>query len=467
MNREDVPSSSAAAESRMSGTEIRALLSLGSLFGLRMLGLFLILPVFAVHALKLKGGENHTMVGIALGAYGLTQGIFQIPFGMASDRYGRKRTIVVGLVLFAIGSFVAAAATDIYTVIAGRTIQGLGAIAAPVLAFAADVTREQHRTKAMAAIGASIGFVFATSMVAAPALYRVIGMAGIFGLTGILSILAIYVTLRVVPEEPTEIRDMSRRVQPGALGRVLKDRELLRTNFGIFTVHTLQMSMFVVVPVSLVRYSGLPLVDHWKVYLPVVLLSFVLMVPPILYAERRKRIKTVFLATIGAMALIEAALALELKSFYGVVAVLVAFFVAFNVLEATLPSIVTRISPPSTRGTALGVYNTTQALGLFVGGALGGWLTQHFGGQSVFVFGIALVALWFLIAAGMRSPNQVQSRTFSLGEVGDPAALRERLICLRGVRDAVLIPEKGVAHLTFYADVFDERAATKLIGGEV
>ena len=466
MNREEIPSSSAVAASRMSGTEIRAMISLGSLFGLRMLGLFLILPVFAVHALEIKGGENHTLIGIALGAYGLTQGIFQIPFGMASDRYGRKRTIVFGLVLFAIGSFIAAAATDITTVIAGRAIQGIGAIAAPVMAFAADVTREEHRTKAMAAIGASIGLAFATSMVAAPALYRVIGMAGIFALTGILSIVAIYVTLKVVPPEPAEIRDMTRRVQPGALGRVLRDGELLRLNFGIFTLHAVQMSIFVVVPAALVHYGGLPLVEHWKVYLPVVLLSFILMLPPIFYAERRGRIKPVFITAIAAMAAIQAGFALELHNFHAVVVLLVAFFVAFNILEATLPSMVTRISPPSTRGTALGVYNTTQALGLFAGGALGGWITQHFGDQSVFVFGIGLVALWFLMAAGMRSPGKVQSRTFSLGEVADPAALREQLICLRGVRDAVVVPEKGVAHLTFYADLFDEHAATKLIGGE-
>jgi MFS family permease len=387
----------------MSPLELRASLSLASLFALRMLGLFLILPVFAVHARHLPGGDSQTLVGIALGAYGLTQGILQIPYGMASDSYGRKRVIVVGLLLFALGSFVAAWGPNIAVVILGRCLQGAGAISAPVTAFVADVTREEHRTKAMALIGGSIGLMFAVSLVAAPALYPLIGMAGIFGMTGLLALAAIWVTLAVVPAEQAS-GPGGRRVQPGALREVLRNREQLRLNCGIFCLHVVLMAVFVVVPTALVRYGGLPLAEHWKVYLPVVLGSFALMAPALLYAERNGRMKFLFLASIGLLLAVELGFAVCLDNFPFLVGLLLFFFVAFNVLEACLPSLVSRVASAASRGTALGVYNTTQALGLFAGGAAGGWLAQNWGPVSVFVFGFAAVALWLFAAFGMRVP---------------------------------------------------------------
>jgi MFS family permease len=394
---------SPASPGRMSPLELRASLSLASLFALRMLGLFLILPVFAVHALELPGGDSRTLVGIALGVYGLTQGVLQIPYGMASDRYGRKRVIVAGLVLFALGSFVAAWGPSIAVVIAGRALQGAGAIAAPVTAFAADMTREEHRTKAMAMIGGSIGLMFAVSLVAAPALYPLIGMGGIFGATGVLALAAIWVTLAVVPAEPAP-GSGERRLVPGALRAVLADPEQRRLNFGIFCLHVVQMAIFVVVPTALVRYGHLPVSEHWKVYLPVVLGSFALMVPPLLHAERRRRNKFLFVASIVLLLSVELGFAVCLDNFPFLVGLLLFFFVAFNILEACLPSLVSRNAPAISRGTALGVYNTTQALGLFVGGAAGGWLAQNWGESSVFVFGFAVVALWLLVASSMRVP---------------------------------------------------------------
>ena len=367
-----------------------------------MLGLFLILPVFAVHAAHLKGGDNHTLVGIALGTYGLTQGMLQIPYGMASDRYGRKRIIILGLALFAIGSFIAAVGSDIYIIIIGRAVQGAGAISAPVMAFLSDLTREEHRTKAMALIGGSIGLMFAVSLVAAPALYPLIGMGGIFGAAGLLSLVAIWVTLAVVPAEPSATGE--RRVAPGALKAVVRNAEQLRLNFGIFCLHAVQMAIFVVVPTALVRYGHLPVSEHWKVYLPVVLGSFALMAPALLYAERNRRMKFLFLVSIGLLLAVELGLAVCLDNFPFLVGLLLFFFVAFNILEACLPSLVSRVASPSSRGTALGVYNTTQALGLFAGGAAGGWLAQHGGDTAVFVFGFALVALWLLVASSMRVP---------------------------------------------------------------
>jgi MFS family permease len=390
----------------MTALEIRATWSLASLFALRMLGLFLILPVFSVHAPSLSGGTNLTLVGLALGIYGLTQGALQIPFGMASDRFGRKRTIIVGLVIFAIGSFVAAGATDIWTTIIGRALQGAGAISAAVVAFLADLTRDEHRTKAMAVIGGSIGLMFALSLAGAPALYRVIGMSGIFALTGILSLAAVLMTLYVVPKEKAHRVDPSRQARMALLADVLRDKELIRLNFGIFALHAMQMSLFVVIPLALTQYGGLPIADHWKVYLPVVLISFVLMVPPLMAAERRGRIKAIFVGAIVALLVVQMAFLWGGEHLWILFVGLLLFFVAFNILEASMPSLVTKLAPMSARGTAIGVYNTTQAIGLFVGGAAGGALAHAYGAAAVFLFGLAATAIWLVVALPMRPPGR-------------------------------------------------------------
>lgn len=385
----------------MTRTEIRASTSLASIFALRMLGLFLILPVFAVHAKTLPGGESATLVGLAMGIYGLTQSFGQIPFGIASDKYGRKRIIVIGLILFALGSFIAAAADNIVWVIIGRAVQGAGAISAAVTAFIADSTREEHRTKAMAMVGGSIGLTFAASLVLSPLLYKWIGMGGIFALTGMLSVLAILVVVYVVPAAP------SLPSSQVSIREIFAHGELMRLNFGVFALHLTQMAMFVVVPSALIRFVQLPLAEHWKIYLPVVIASFVLMLPPIFIGEKRGKSKQVFVAAIALLLLVQVGmwLALSQTQLHAVwlIALLLAFFVAFNILEASQPSLVSRIAPPGSKGAALGVYNTLQALGLFCGGALGGWLTQHVGGASVFVLGSALCVVWLIIAANMKN----------------------------------------------------------------
>src|SRR5919204_5446009 len=291
----------------MSAAELRAGASLAGVYGLRMLGLFFILPVFAVHALTLRGGADLALVGIAIGGYGLPQGVLQIPYGMASDRWGRKPLIYAGLLVFAAGSFLGVVANDIWTAIAARLLQGAGAINSVAMALAADLTREQHRTKVMAMIGTSIGLMFAVSMVGAPVLYRYIGMGGIFALTGALSLAAIAVVKYFVPDAPQRPgRAPGAEVTPGS-GRLI-DMELARLNVGIFILHIVLYAMFVVVPPLLVD-AGLPLTEHWKLYLPVVLASFVLMLPGIVYADRRNRPKPVLLACIALLGLVEAVLA--------------------------------------------------------------------------------------------------------------------------------------------------------------
>jgi MFS family permease len=389
---------------RMTRTELRAGASLSAIFGLRMLGLFFILPVFALHAPQLAGGDNLTLVGVALGIYGLTQGVLQIPFGMASDRWGRKPVIYAGLVIFAAGSFLAASATDIWTAIAGRSLQGAGAISSVVMALAADLTREQHRGKVMAMIGSMIGFTFALSLVAAPVLYRVIGMGGLFVITGVLPLAAIWVMKVLVPDVPEAVV-APRRAGEGGL---FMDRELLRLNAGIFVLHFVLYAMFVVVPAMIVN-AGLELSAHWKLYLPVVLASFLLMVPPILYADRRNQTKPVMVGCVALLAAVLAAFALAGTGIALLAGLLLAFFAAFNVLEALLPSLVSRIAPAHARGAAIGVYNTAQTLGLFFGGVGGGWIAGHLGPSQVFGACALLTVLWLAMAAGMRAPGRPQA----------------------------------------------------------
>lgn len=390
-----------APSDRMSPDERRAGVSLASIFALRMLGLFLILPVFSVYAKTLPGGDNLALVGFALGAYGLTQAFFQIPYGIASDIFGRKQVIVLGLVIFALGSFVAAWAPDMTWIIVGRVLQGAGAISAAVTALAADLTREEHRTKVMAMIGSSIGLVFALSLVGAPLLYGWIGMGGLFSMTGILALAAIVLLIKAVPPAPAPLGHAKL-----LLRQVVFDPDLLRLNLGIFVLHMVQMAMFVVLPHALVDHGGLQAAAHWKVYLPAVLVSFAVMVPAIIAAERKDKMRPIFCAAIALLLVVQVGLIFFGESLWSLGLWLLLFFVAFNVLEATLPSLVSRTAPPAAKGAALGVYNTTQAMGLFIGGAAGGYIAQHFGDNVVFAVCAGLVLIWLVVANSMNFPQR-------------------------------------------------------------
>ena len=381
----------------MTKAEVRAGASLASIFALRMLGLFLILPVFAVYAQTLPGGDNLALVGFALGAYGLTQALLQIAFGIASDRYGRKPVIVFGLLLFAAGSLIAALAPDIWWMIGGRVLQGAGAISAAITALAADLTREQHRTKVMAMIGASIGLSFALSLVLAPLMYAAVGMGGIFGLTGGLAVGAIVLLLKVVPAAPP----MVARGVDVPFSSVLLDGQLARLNFGVLALHVMQTALWVVVPAALVQSGGLPLVEHWKVYLPAVLASFVVMLPAIFIAERHGKIRLVFGGAILLLLLVQAGLYAYGTGLYPIGLWLMLFFVGFNILEALQPSLISRIAPAEARGAALGIYNTTQSLGLFLGGMLGGWLGMTYGTPAVHLFCAVLALIWLVLVVTM------------------------------------------------------------------
>jgi MFS family permease len=450
----------------MNPTELRAGLSLAGVFGLRMLGLFFILPVLAVHAEHIRGGENLTLVGVALGAYGLAQGILQIPFGAASDRWGRKPVLYAGLLIFSAGSFLGCVADDIWIMIAARVLQGAGAISSVAMALAADLTREQHRTKVMAMIGSTIGLMFALSLVGAPLLYQAIGMSGLFALTGVLCLSAIAVVKFQVPEPPPP----RAAARSGSSRAALLDPELLRLNAGIFILHIVLYAMFVVVPPRLVS-AGLELPEHWKLYLPVVLASFVLMLPAILHADRRNRPKPVLLASVALLLAAETALALFDGGLFAIAVLMLMFFVAFNVLEALLPSLVSRLAPAEGRGVAIGVYNTTQTLGVFFGGLLGGWVASHYAATGVFVMCAVLVAVWLAIATGMGTPaapvNEVSSLTFSIAAGVDLEGLRDALARVNGVQEAEVVPAERIARLKVVPGQWDEHRVRKLITGEV
>ena len=393
---------------RMSPLELRASLGLASVFGLRMLGMFIILPVFAPYAHNLQGGSSQTLIGIALGVYGLTQACFQLPLGRLSDRWGRKRTIYLGLLVFAAGSLVAALADNIYTVAIGRAIQGAGAISSAVIALSADLTRVEHRTKSMAIIGMTIGATFIVSMVAGPALGKLFGVPGIFTMTGILALVAI-VVVRIVVPDPVPDAEITEPGPATPLGAILRDPQLLRLNFGIFSLHGVLMAMFVVLPFEL--YTHLPAADHWKFYLGVMLASLAIMVPVMFVSERRRAQKAAFVGGVIVIIASELVLAAGSSVFLLTVAGMVLFFAAFNLLEASLPSLVSRVAPPSAKGTAIGVYSTLQFVGTFVGATAGGWIAQHHGSQAVFLLCAAVALLWLVMAAGMRVPQPANAGT--------------------------------------------------------
>jgi predicted MFS family arabinose efflux permease len=405
-----------ASTHRMSALELRASIALAGVFGLRLFGMFVILPVFAIYAETLPGGGNLALVGIAIGAYGLTQALLQIPFGWWSDRIGRKPVVYLGLILFAVGSFVAAAAPNIYVVIVGRILQGAGAISAAVIALASDLTREQHRTKSMAMIGSTIGVVFALSLVAAPWLNQLIGVPGIFALTGVLALGAMLVMWRVVPSVNDGPVARSSSLL-GDLRDVLTDPQLARLNWGIFALHAVLMALFIAVPFAL-RDAGMPLSQHWKIYLPVMLASFVLMLPAVMGAHDPRQLKRWFVASVALLVMVQGVMPWLIGGIWTITLFLLLFFVPFNVLEAMLPSLVSRMAPPQLKGAAIGVYSSVQFLGTFAGAAAGGYLYGRWGVPGIVVPGAILLAIWLILAIGMQAPP---SRANPATE-GSPAA---------------------------------------------
>ncbi len=435
--------------SPMSAVERRATAALAGIYALRMLGLFMILPVLPLFAVQLEGATP-TLIGLAMGVYGLPQLLLQIPFGLLSDRYGRKKIIVIGLLLFLAGSVIAALSSHIYGVLLGRALQGAGAVSSAVMALVADLTQEVHRTKAMAVIGISIGLAFGVGMVLGPVISQWGGLHSVFWATAALTGLAILAVIYLVPNPKQCKLHRDAEFVPAQLLDALKNPELLRLDYGIFVLHWVLMAMFVVLP-TLMRDAGLASDQQWLVYLPVFALSMAVAVPFIIIAEKKRRMKPVFIGAIGVLVLALAALALTplQNNLTAIIACLWFFFCGFNLLEATLPSLISKTAPGDLKGTAMGAYSSAQFFGLFLGGAVGGWVNGTFGEAAVFGLCALLLLSWMGLSLTMKPPRYWANLLVSIAHLPKHTAeeLAEKIGAVVGVADVILRHDEGVAYL--------------------
>jgi MFS family permease len=443
----------------LSALEKRTISGLSLIFALRMLGLFMILPVFSLSAQQYSH-STPILIGFAIGAYGLTQALLQIPFGMLSDRIGRKKVIFFGLFLFALGSVVAAMADSIYTVILGRLLQGSGAIAAVVMALTADLTRDEHRTKAMAFIGISIGLSFSVALAGGAALENWVGLDGIFWATALMAILGMAVLKWWVPSPYLTRQHKELRPARAQLRLVLDNRPIMRLVISILILHLLLTLSFFALPIALQDYANVAKADLAKTYLPVLLLAFVTMVPFILLAEKQRKMKAVFMGAITVLAIAQIGWALLPHSLTVLLICLWLFFTAFNILEASLPSMMSKLSPIQHKGTAMGVYSSAQFIGAFLGGILGG-VIYTLGDISWIFFSAGLISIiWLLLMLPMQAPKHLSNRIIPLATLTTDNAenIEARLNAIPGVVESVLVFEEQIAYVKFDADRIDKQA---------
>jgi len=443
---------------------LRSVAPLAGIYALRMLGLFMILPVFALYAEHLRG-STPMLTGLALGAFGLTMALLQIPFGMMSDRLGRKPVIAAGLLIFALGGVVAALSDSITGVIIGRLLQGSGAIAAAVMALIADLTDESERTRAMAVFGIGIGASFTLALILGPMLNTHIGVTGLFWLATAFGMIGIAMLYLFVPNPAQSHVHRDVEAEPLQLKKIVSDRQLLRLDAGIFFLHTMMTATFISLPFALRNDVGLPTQSHVWFYLPVLLASVAAMIPLIIVAEKYRKMKQVFTACVLALIAAEGLLALTHHVMAGLVTGTFIYFVAFNVLEASLPSLVSRMAPAAGKGTAMGVYSTSQFFGAFCGGVTGGMMYGMFGVAGVFLSGAGIALIWLLICRGMRFPMNLSSQTVSIGslERTEAETLTRKLGKIRGVEEIMVDPEEGVAYLKVDKSRYDQDAIAALI----
>jgi MFS family permease len=444
----------------MNTQEVRGLTGLIMLYGTRMLGLFMVLPVITLYADHYTG-STPLLLGIAMGVYGLSQGLLQIPLGMLSDKVGRKAVILGGILMFLLGSVVAATAETITWLIIGRALQGAGAVASAIMALLSDLTTEQNRTKAMAAIGGSIGLSFALAMVLGPVLASIGGLSAIFWLTALLGVLGIPLLLFWIPSPVAINQISSAEALPAAdmLRSTLANPELLRLNLGVFVLHMAQMASWISVPYLLKHHFQVALSSHWILYLSTMLLGFILMLPLIILGERRHKLKQVFLIGVLILAVAELILFLAADSFPVFAFGMLCFFTAFNLLEATLPSLVSKISPSGTRGTAMGVFSSSQFLGIFVGGSAGGYIAGQLGYEAVFVFAAAMALVWLAVAVSMAQPRHWSTVVINLVNYPAIAIDRQRLQqdC-HGIEEVTLFPDRQLLYLKVDRQIFSQQA---------
>lgn len=453
---------SASAPSVTVPFERNVVMSLAALYTFRMFGLFMLLPVLALYGTEYEG-HSPFLLGVALGAYGISQALLQIPFGVLSDRIGRKPLILIGLIIFVLGSVVAALADSVYGLILGRFLQGGGAISAVVMALLTDLTSEENRTKAMATIGASIGVSFSVAMTVGPLLAAWGGVSAIFWLTALLGAVGIYILLALVPSV-ARLQSPKREsvAVPHLLWQTLKHPELIRLNVGIFVLHFVLMANFVVLPLILQDQLHIARDYHGLLYFPLLAVAFVLMLPFVIVAEKRRKIKPVFLGAVALLLFAELAMIVVPPSRVLTILVLFGFFIAFNILEATQPSMVSKIAPAGAKGTATGIYSTCQVLGVFGGGALGGWLLQHQGIPAVFMLSAALVVVWLAVAWSMKPPRFLASVLIPLGQ-HDHQAIADKLRAVEGVAEVVIVTSENTAYLKVDQRMVDRKALAAIV----
>ncbi|KDA96076.1 UNVERIFIED_ORG: MFS family permease [Pantoea brenneri] len=450
-------------DNKMTPVELRATWGLGTVFSLRMLGMFMVLPVLTTYGMALQGASE-TLIGLAIGIYGLAQAIFQIPFGLLSDRIGRKPLIVGGLLLFVLGSIIAACTDSIWGIILGRALQGSGAIAAAVMALLSDLTREQNRTKAMAFIGISFGVTFAIAMVVGPIVTHALGLHALFWMIAILASLGIVITLLVVPSASHHVLNRESGMVKGSFRKVLANRRLVKLNIGIFCLHVLLMSSFVALPGQF-EQAGFPAPEHWKVYLSTMLIAFAGVVPFIIYAEVKRRMKRVFVGCVGMIVIAEIVLWGAEGHFWTLVVGVQLFFFAFNLMEAILPSLISKESPAGYKGTAMGIYSTSQFLGVAVGGSMGGWVFGHFDAQTVFLVGAMVAAAWLFVSMTMQEPPYVSSLRIVLSDAALAVPnLEQRLKAQPGVNSVFIVPEEKSAYIKIDSKVTSRPELEALLG---
>ncbi|EIJ36628.1 MFS transporter [Thiothrix nivea] len=449
----------------MNSLEWRVTASLAAIYAVRMLGLFMILPVFALYAETLPDSTPF-LAGLAIGIYGLSQAIFQIPLGIFSDRVGRKPVIIGGLLVFAAGSVIAALAHSMWLIIIGRAIQGMGAVAGPTMALAADLTREENRTRIMAVIGMVIGLSFMGGMILGPIISQFAGVAGIFWLTMLLALAGIALVVLAVPTPVHSTQHRDAGIIRGYLGKALGNASLLRMNAGVFIIHLVMTANFLVLPGIFEHGLSLPRAEHWKVYLPVFAGSFLLAIPLIIIAEKKHKIRILLLGSTVVLLLAEAGMALGHTQIAWLLAAFFLFFVGFNFLEAVQPSLVAKYSDVNTKGTAMGIFSSSQFLGIFAGGSLGGMVNNAWGATGVFVFSALVVGVWWLLALQLPQPKFYASQVLKLDPLlfADKARLHQDLLAIPGVKEVAVVAEECVAYLKVDKENLDQEALRAFSG---
>lgn len=425
-----------------------AVFSLSLIMAFRMLGLFMILPVFSAYATKLTGSTS-LLIGIALGIYGLTQACLQLPFGMLSDKIGRKPIIATGLILFAAGSVVAALSHTIYGIIFGRALQGAGAIGSTCIALVADLTPDEHRSKSMAFMGLTIGTAFTLALVIGPILNTWFHLNGIFWATAVFAGIGFILLFTTIPTPAKLTVHSEIETVPNRLKAILSNVELIRLDIGVACSHAILTATFVAIPILFTHVLKLPEWGQIVLYLVVMLLAFVAMVPFIIIAEKKRKMKGTFAGAVLTMALAQLLLLFFHANIIVIGVLLFAFFTAFTLLEASLPSLVSKIAPIRSKGTATGVYSTSQFFGIFIGGVLGGWLFGHYQLNGIFIFGTVVGLVWFLIAMTMKQPPYESTLIFALTPelIENHQDLYHKLRGIEGIREIAFMTDDNLIYI--------------------